>query len=424
MDKPEIGDAAVRRALAAAASATGPGGRLDPAGFHPFPARMPIAVAECLIRRLTVVGDTVLDPMVGSGTSLVAARRLGRHGLGFDRDPLAVLVSRCAVEAFRQEGLSKLGPRVLQRARGLERAVGTWPTSLGASCPAEERWFLDYWFPAEAQRQLAALAAAIEQEPESGERSLCWVAFSGLVIAKSAGVSLAVDLSRSRPHKCAAKALVPPFSIWDRRFRSTVARLPFLGRWPRATSRVDAADARSLPLAGGEVDFALTSPPYVNAIDYLRGHKFSLLWMGHRLSQLRELRGTMMGSERGLFARDGLPPCLEERLVAEIVENRRRGQRRRYLSDLQKLISELYRTLRPDGLAVLVLGPCLVASGSGDAGEVASEIAAGCGFQVIGSAVRELASARRSLPPPSSRPIGRLDRRMREEVLLALRKRG
>ena len=47
-----------------------------------------------LIERLTTRGQTVADPFMGSGTTLLAAHALGRHTVGADTDPDAVATSR------------------------------------------------------------------------------------------------------------------------------------------------------------------------------------------------------------------------------------------------------------------------------------------------------------------------------------------
>jgi 16S rRNA G966 N2-methylase RsmD len=47
-----------------------------------------------LLRRYTRAGEWVLDPFLGSGTTLLECRRLGRHGLGFDLNPDAIATAR------------------------------------------------------------------------------------------------------------------------------------------------------------------------------------------------------------------------------------------------------------------------------------------------------------------------------------------
>lgn len=59
--------------------------------FHSFPAKFPPQLPRKFIIALTSSGDVVLDPMLGSGTTIVEAYLAGRRGLGFDIDPLALL---------------------------------------------------------------------------------------------------------------------------------------------------------------------------------------------------------------------------------------------------------------------------------------------------------------------------------------------
>ncbi len=51
------------------------------------PAPFPLEIAHRLISMFSFVGDTVLDPFAGTGTTLVAAARLGRDAIGTEIDP-------------------------------------------------------------------------------------------------------------------------------------------------------------------------------------------------------------------------------------------------------------------------------------------------------------------------------------------------
>jgi DNA modification methylase len=60
----------------------------DPGRIHP--TQKPEDLVAWFIRTYTDPGDLVLDPTAGSGTTLVAAKRLGRRYLGFETDPAMV----------------------------------------------------------------------------------------------------------------------------------------------------------------------------------------------------------------------------------------------------------------------------------------------------------------------------------------------
>ena len=93
------------------------GQHVDNNWFHPFPARMPYSVAEHLIRNTTFPGATILDPMVGSGTTLLAACNSGHRSYGFDRDPLAVIIARSLMNSYESAQLEGLRERILKRAK-------------------------------------------------------------------------------------------------------------------------------------------------------------------------------------------------------------------------------------------------------------------------------------------------------------------
>lgn len=63
----------------------------------------PIALLERMIEQFTDPDDLVLDPFAGSGSSGVAAIRMGRRWLGWERDPKAFEMTRRRLEATREQ---------------------------------------------------------------------------------------------------------------------------------------------------------------------------------------------------------------------------------------------------------------------------------------------------------------------------------
>jgi DNA modification methylase len=60
---------------------------LTGASTRHHPAPFPLELAERLIRMFSFVGDTVLDPFMGTGTTNVAAAKWGRNSIGVEIDP-------------------------------------------------------------------------------------------------------------------------------------------------------------------------------------------------------------------------------------------------------------------------------------------------------------------------------------------------
>ncbi|HEX3597085.1 MAG TPA: DNA methyltransferase, partial [Polyangiaceae bacterium] len=88
-------------------------------GFHSYAARLHPLTAGRLVATLSRPGSTVLDAFMGSGTVMVEARLLGRHGVGTDLNPLSLelahLKTRGSTEDERAE-LVEAAIRVAEHA--------------------------------------------------------------------------------------------------------------------------------------------------------------------------------------------------------------------------------------------------------------------------------------------------------------------
>ena len=68
-----------------------------------YPTQKPVALLERIIRASSNQGDVVLDPFCGSGTTLRAAKTLGRKYIGIDQNPEAIRISENRLNPPQQE---------------------------------------------------------------------------------------------------------------------------------------------------------------------------------------------------------------------------------------------------------------------------------------------------------------------------------
>ena len=391
---------------------------------HPFPARMaPSIVWDALPK--TGHPLSVLDPMSGSGTTLVCARSRGHRAIGCDTDPLALLIARAWCADAEPDSVECRAVIVLERARTLSDRLEP-EDSYPKKMDDETRRFIDFWFDLENRRQLTALSTCISRVRSQTERVLLWCAFSRMIITKTSGVSLAMDVSHSRPHKVYDLAPVKPFDAFLKAVSRVTRNCPFSNDDNIAPpADIRKGDARALPVASASVDMVITSPPYLNAIDYLRGHKLSLVWMGHSISEIRSLRSGNIGTE--VSTRSTSSEEIREAMKAmadlESLDGCRQGMIRRYVGDMQKVMKECARVLKTQGRAVLVVGDSAIRGVFVKNSEALTCLAESNGLSLVSRDTRPIETRRRYLPPPESeRSGGKMQGRMREEVILQFEK--
>src|ERR1700738_1232476 len=86
-------------------------------GLHAYAAKCPPQLVRYGIRYYSTPGDTVLDPMVGSGTTLVEARLLGRQAIGYDIDPVAKLIAEVKSRPLQDAGIELAFTSLVERCK-------------------------------------------------------------------------------------------------------------------------------------------------------------------------------------------------------------------------------------------------------------------------------------------------------------------
>lgn len=391
--------------------------------WHAFPAKFPPQLPRLFIRELTRPGDVIFDPMMGSCTTLIEALLLGRRAWGCDIDPLALRLGAAKVRPINVQLANTTGKRILSRAqKTLERNPKVLEKELGRRFDDDTRKFVDYWFAKRTQLELMALLREIEGLDDSTLSGFFTLIFSAIIITKSGGVSLARDLAHTRPHKVEKKpnsALTEFFKRMQRNFQNYDFHA-------KSKARIFEADARNLPLGENCVDLIVTSPPYANnAIDYMRAHKFSLVWLGQRVDELSELRRSYIGAD-SMAGIQLLPlPKHSGGIVQKLAHvDRRKGLAlHRYYSEMKQAISEMHRVLRPGCAAILVVASSRIKGIDVDAGTCLCEIGKGAEFDLVHMGVRKLDRDKRMMPARWHNNNGNgIESRMHEEFVIGFQK--
>jgi DNA modification methylase len=391
---------------------------------HSFAAKFPPQLPGAFIRGLTNPGDTVFDPMMGSGTTVVEALIEGRQGVGLDIDPLALRLSQVKTTLIDQVQLQNAGNRVLAKANNLLANGNTIDREFNKRFDSQTKSFIDYWFFPAVQRELMALVLAIEGVKDISIRRFLELTFSAIIVTKSGGVTRARDLAHSRPHLDKTKVphnAVEQFSNRLRKNLKSMARLKMNG----TTVTPIAGDARFMPFADGVIDLIVTSPPYANAIDYMRAHKFSLVWFGESVGDLKELRARYIGSERIGTLADIVLPDRPESVIGQLEkrDSKRAAILRKYFIEMKAVIAEMHRVLRKDSAAIVVVGPSTMRDIDTQTHSCLADIGAGVGFDVVGIAKRILDRNKRMMPARFGGKTGSMiEQRMHEEYVVGFLK--
>lgn len=167
---------------------------------------------------------------------------------------------------------------------------------------------------------------------------------------------------------------------------------------------------------------AVTSPPYLNALDYLRGHKLALVWFGHKISDLRTRRGISIGSERMLNSPTSeVVASIVETVEAEATDKSllKRGMVERFAHDCLEFAAELFRVVKDGGDVVLVVGNSTLRANYIRNDAIVQRAMQHAGFTLKNRYEREIPPTKRYMAIDDA-GSSTINKRMRTEVVLTL----
>ncbi len=360
----------------------------------------------------------VLDPMSGSGMVLGKAAKLGLLAIGYDLDPLANMISRANGNFVDEEKVRSACKELLSRCQAFNTDAVNLPW-----IDDETQRYIDFWFAPKQQMQLRILSFLLVTQPfnaSPGILDILKIAISRHIITKEPKISLARDTAHSRPHRTIVENNFDVFETIPKSLDHVLAALQ--PSEIKVNAKVYRGDARRMGrIQDTSIDCIITSPPYLNAIDYIRGHKLSLVWLGYSVSELRKIRARSVGTEiAGNRRIDGELQEFFSSLHSDVGIRKRRIIQR-YYRDLCDLTAEAFRVLKPGRQATYVIGNSCIKGHEIQNYKILKKAATRAGFDFRNKEGRDIPENRRYMPLVNSGRTG-LAKRMRKEWVVVFEK--
>lgn len=335
----------------------------------------------------------VLEPFAGGGTTLIESLNYGTSIYWMDNNPLSKLMCKVKSTYYSPLELSSKANNILDKSINQENAKLTINFKNK-----------DLWFQKDVQDALEILREHIT-DCKSNVKDLLWVIYSVTVRKVSDmedGMILASRRANNREIPIYSRQDVYDYFKYylDKAIAAIEEWNPILTSSTKFSLELQNNDARLLE-GDWVCDAIITSPPYINAIDYIWASKFELHWLGlvKNDDERLELCVTEIGTER---IKSKEYNCLGktgnkylDRLLKDIYDGTKykasKGQNAlrsrvtyRYFNDMKKHFENSYIHLRPGGYYCFTIGDVSKICGVDiPVAEILEEIALEIGFNKI-----------------------------------------
>ncbi|MEM3264612.1 MAG: DNA methyltransferase [Thermoplasmata archaeon] len=286
--------------------------------FHPYPARFIPQIPLSFIKLFTKENETVLDPMCGSGTTLVEAFLNNRNSIGNDFNPLATLITKVKTTLIDENEFRYFNKKLAVMKRYLDLDYKRVDERIN-NLPNRK---VSKIFNRVVISKLESIRETLLEVKEEGHNDL----FDFGRVALSSTIWSLVENGNG----------IDVDDMFLKKVKSMQNNLNKMAKIIKTVPDVKViyGDARKLEVNTNSIDLIVTSPPYVNALDYYRAHMYNMLWLGMDFDLFR--KHEIGGHSHFIVNRF--------RLLSE------------YLGDMLRSMIEMNRVLKKDKFCVIVVG--------------------------------------------------------------------
>lgn len=344
-------------------------------GFFKYPCKFIPHIPRWAINRYCANKKSkVLDPFCGSGTTLLEAVLLGHNGYGVEIDSFGRMLTLVKTRKVSSDFEAKIDTalRELSKTKKSDQII------------IPEISNLSLWFNDQVINDLGKIRHLIDCHKDDKEvyefLSVCLAS----IVRK---VSNADNLS-PKPYvstRFPKTDLPNSTELFIKTARKYLDAVIEIRTKIKGTSRIIGEDAREF-VTKTKFELAVTSPPYINAFDYVRSLRLENLWLGlEDESSLKSIKKRHVGTESvsNYNSMISLPKKLLKKIEEISEKDKRRGiVVKKFFEDMAKNIKTVGDNLTNDGHYVIVVGDSNIKGTSIPTHEILAEIANKYNFEL------------------------------------------
>jgi tRNA G10 N-methylase Trm11 len=292
-------------------------------GFFRYYGKFPPPIASRFLEEYHTKSDElILDPMVGSGTTLVEASIRNEDAVGLDVNELSVMISKAKTTYINPK---KIKDCLIEFEKFTTKKI----TKIDSFTPNDK--YLEHWFHTKNISELANIRRFIESKQEDPK-------ISNLLKVGLASIIRNV----SRASKAMGRMFLDPaleeVDTYQMYVKKILKYVEVMEKWEsnKKTQKVYVKNAKNIPLKDNSVGMTICHPPYYNLYKYSSIFKFEMLWTGLDYSGTKKdeiFEGFKLGK-------------------SELVS--------RYIIDMNEILNEIWRVMKSKRYCVLMMGDAVI----------------------------------------------------------------
>lgn len=354
-------------------------------GYHKYPAKFIPQIVRKIILEYSNTGETILDCFGGCGTTLVESKLNQRNSIILDVNKVAILIAKAKKNAINPKILDRYNRRVLNKFDKLKIRKDYY---------SEVHPRLKYWFKKSQYNKLMEIYLILDRIKNSGIKIFYRCCFSNILKNCSIWYSKSIKPMRDleKMDYDPIESFVKHLNFMTKRNEEYYSLLKDLCI-QKVSSKILERDARKTSLGSNSIDLIITSPPYAMSYEYADIHQLTLLWFGFT-KDMKETKKRFIGTS----SNDSQLVFDESVLAYKIIKDLSKkdktlsNQVNKYYSDLNLAYREMYRVLKKNGRACIIIGNTQYKNVKVKNMQVSMEILKNVGFGIEKVIKRKLSS--------------------------------